>query len=59
MTLWNNVAELLDYYIPPMPSEYWADITVLQPPLRDVPSIRQPESSACPDVDVDVQAVHR
>ncbi|NLZ04447.1 MAG: radical SAM protein [Phycisphaerae bacterium] len=27
MTLWNNVAELVDYYIPPMPSEYWADIT--------------------------------
>ena len=29
MTLWNNVAELMDYYIPPMPSVYWADITRL------------------------------
>jgi MoaA/NifB/PqqE/SkfB family radical SAM enzyme len=27
MTLWKNVAELMDYYIPPMPSVYWADIT--------------------------------
>lgn len=29
MTLWNNVAELLDYYIPPLPSVYWVDITRL------------------------------
>ena len=26
MTLWNNIAELMDYYIPPMPSIYWVDI---------------------------------
>lgn len=26
MTLWHNVAELMDYYIPPLPSVYWADI---------------------------------
>jgi MoaA/NifB/PqqE/SkfB family radical SAM enzyme len=27
MTLWNNIGELMDYYIPPMPSVYWVDIT--------------------------------
>ncbi len=27
MPLWNNIAELMDYYIPPLPSVYWADIT--------------------------------
>ncbi len=26
MTLWHNVAELMDYYIPPLPSVYWVDI---------------------------------
>ena len=29
MTLWNSVAELMDYYIPPMPALYWADISRL------------------------------
>lgn len=29
MTLWNNIGELMDYYIPPMPSVYWVDITRL------------------------------
>jgi len=27
MPLWHNIAELLDYYIPPLPSVYWIDIT--------------------------------
>ncbi len=27
MTLWNNISELMDYYIPPMPSVYWLDVT--------------------------------
>lgn len=27
MPLWHNIAELMDYYIPPMPSVYWLDIT--------------------------------
>lgn len=26
MPLWNNIDELMDYYIPPMPSTYWIDI---------------------------------
>ncbi|MBN1508163.1 MAG: SPASM domain-containing protein [Sedimentisphaerales bacterium] len=26
MPLWNNIAELMDYYIPPLPSDYWLDI---------------------------------
>jgi MoaA/NifB/PqqE/SkfB family radical SAM enzyme len=26
MPLWNNIAELVDYYIPPLPSDYWLDI---------------------------------
>ena len=26
MPLWHNIAELLDYYIPPLPSDYWLDI---------------------------------
>ncbi|MEN6424632.1 MAG: radical SAM protein [Phycisphaerales bacterium] len=26
MPLWNNIAELMDYYIPPLPSVYWFDI---------------------------------
>ncbi len=26
MPLWNNIAELMDYYIPPLPSVYWIDI---------------------------------
>jgi MoaA/NifB/PqqE/SkfB family radical SAM enzyme len=26
MPLWNNIAELMDYYIPPWPSVYWIDI---------------------------------
>jgi MoaA/NifB/PqqE/SkfB family radical SAM enzyme len=29
VTLWNNIGELMDYYIPPMPSVYWVDITRL------------------------------
>jgi len=27
MPLWHNIAELMDYYIPPLPSVYWLDIT--------------------------------
>lgn len=27
MPLWHNIEELMDYYIPPMPSLYWIDIT--------------------------------
>jgi MoaA/NifB/PqqE/SkfB family radical SAM enzyme len=27
MPLWHNIAELMDYYIPPLPSIYWLDIT--------------------------------
>ena len=27
MPLWRNIAELMDYYIPPLPSTYWIDIT--------------------------------
>lgn len=27
MPLWYNIGELMDYYIPPMPSLYWIDIT--------------------------------
>jgi MoaA/NifB/PqqE/SkfB family radical SAM enzyme len=27
MPLWNNIAELLEYYIPPPPNVYWLDIT--------------------------------
>jgi MoaA/NifB/PqqE/SkfB family radical SAM enzyme len=27
MPLWNNIAELMDYYLPPLPSVYWADVT--------------------------------
>lgn len=27
MALWSNIDELMDYYIPPMPSAYWIDIT--------------------------------
>jgi MoaA/NifB/PqqE/SkfB family radical SAM enzyme len=26
MPLWHNIAELVDYYIPPLPSIYWLDI---------------------------------
>lgn len=26
MPLWDNIAELMDYYIPPLPSDYWLDI---------------------------------
>lgn len=26
MPLWNNIAELMDYYIPPLPAVYWFDI---------------------------------
>jgi MoaA/NifB/PqqE/SkfB family radical SAM enzyme len=26
MPLWHNIAELLDYYIPPLPAVYWIDI---------------------------------
>ncbi len=26
MPLWNNIDELMDYYIPPMPAIYWIDI---------------------------------
>ena len=26
MPLWNNIAELMDYYIPPLPCDYWLDI---------------------------------
>jgi radical SAM protein with 4Fe4S-binding SPASM domain len=26
MPLWSNIAELLDYYIPPLPSVYWIDV---------------------------------
>jgi MoaA/NifB/PqqE/SkfB family radical SAM enzyme len=26
MPLWNNIAELMDYYIPALPSDYWLDI---------------------------------
>lgn len=26
MPLWHNIAELVDYYIPPLPSVYWIDI---------------------------------
>jgi len=26
MPLWNNIAELMDYYLPPLPSVYWVDI---------------------------------
>lgn len=29
MPLWHNIAELMDYYIPPMPAVYWIDITRL------------------------------
>ena len=29
MPLWNNIAELMDYYIPPLPSVYWVDISRL------------------------------
>jgi len=29
MPLWHNIGELMDYYIPPMPSVYWIDITRL------------------------------
>lgn len=27
MPLWHNIAEMVDYYIPPLPSVYWLDIT--------------------------------
>ncbi len=27
MPLWHNIAEMMDYYIPPVPSVYWIDIT--------------------------------
>lgn len=27
MALWHNIAELMDYYIPALPSVYWIDIT--------------------------------
>jgi MoaA/NifB/PqqE/SkfB family radical SAM enzyme len=26
MPLWNNIAELMDYYIPLLPSDYWLDV---------------------------------
>jgi len=26
MPLWNNIAELMDYYIPPLPTVYWFDV---------------------------------
>lgn len=29
MPLWNNIAELMDYYIPPLPAVYWFDIVRL------------------------------
>lgn len=29
MPLWNNIAELMDYYIPPLPTVYWFDISRL------------------------------
>ena len=29
MPLWHNIGELMDYYVPPMPSVYWVDITRL------------------------------
>jgi len=27
MPLWHNIAELMDYYIPPLPAVYWTDVT--------------------------------
>jgi len=27
MPLWHNIGEMMDYYIPPLPSVYWVDIT--------------------------------
>jgi len=27
MPLWHNIGELMDYYIPPLPSLYWIDVT--------------------------------
>ncbi len=27
MSLWHNIPEMLDYYIPPLPSMYWLDVT--------------------------------
>jgi len=27
MPLWHNIAEMMDYYIPPLPSVYWIDVT--------------------------------
>ncbi|MBN2130587.1 MAG: SPASM domain-containing protein [Sedimentisphaerales bacterium] len=27
MPLWHNIAEMMDYYIPPVPSVYWIDVT--------------------------------
>ena len=29
MSLWHNIAELMDYYIPPPPTMYWTDVTRL------------------------------
>jgi MoaA/NifB/PqqE/SkfB family radical SAM enzyme len=29
MSLWHNIPEMMDYYIPPLPSMYWLDITRL------------------------------
>jgi MoaA/NifB/PqqE/SkfB family radical SAM enzyme len=29
MSLWHNIPEMMDYYIPPLPSMYWIDITRL------------------------------
>ncbi len=27
MPLWHNIAELMDYYIPPLPAVYWTDVS--------------------------------
>jgi radical SAM protein with 4Fe4S-binding SPASM domain len=29
MSLWHNIPEMMDYYLPPLPSMYWIDITRL------------------------------
>ena len=40
MPLWHNIAELVDYYIPPLPSVYWIDIMrELQPQVPHVPPV--------------------
>jgi hypothetical protein len=54
MPLWHNIGELMDYYIPPMPSLYWIDITR----KCNLQCVTRPDKTGGDDVHGDVP-VHR